>query len=133
MSTLKSPTAHADEAQAALRALAHATRQIDDPSEIYAVLGALSQAAASLSQSLHQIGSFHDRRIRAATGTLGAPVQAGMTYRASWNLHKAAEMTTAVAKAIDSAHEAEATMVYRPRDLASRPSAPTHGTDGMSL
>ena len=81
MSTLKSPTAHADEAQAALRALAHATQQIDDPSEIYAVLGALSQAAASLSQSLHQIGSFHDRRIRAATGTLGAPVQAGMTYR----------------------------------------------------
>lgn len=28
---------------------------------IYSVLGSLSQAIASLSQSLHQLGSFHDR------------------------------------------------------------------------
>lgn len=131
MPTFKSPTSHADEAQVALRALAHATRQIDDPTEIYTTLGALSQAVASLSQSLHQIGSIHDRRIRAATGSLGDPVQAGMTYRASWNLHKAAEMLTAVGKAIDGAHQAEATMVYRPHDLGPQP--PTSRADGLSL
>lgn len=130
MPTFESPTAAADEVQTALRALAHVTRQIDDPSDIYAILGALSQAVASLSQSLHQIGSFHDRRIRPATGALGDPVQAGMTYRESWNLHKAAEMMTSAGQAIDSAHQAEATMVYEPHCLG--PQRQASSADGLS-
>lgn len=131
MPSFEDPTADAEEAAQALRGLAHATRRIDDPSEIYAILGALSQAVAPLSQSVHQIGSFHDRRIRAATRTLGNPRQAGMTYRASWDLHKAAEMLTAAGKAIGHAHEAEATMVYQPHDLAHRRASGS--ADGLSL
>lgn len=50
------PTAHAAAAHDALRGLAHATRDVDDPREIYDVLGLLSTAVASLEQSLHQLG-----------------------------------------------------------------------------
>ena len=62
MPTFENPAADADEVQTALRALAHATRSIDDPRQIYSVLGSLTSAVASLSQSLHQIAAFHDGR-----------------------------------------------------------------------
>ena len=45
MPTFENPAADADEVQTALRALAHATRSIDDPREIYSVLGSLTSAA----------------------------------------------------------------------------------------
>lgn len=60
MPTYEDPAADTDEVQTALRALAHATRSIDDPRQIYSVLGSLTSAVTSLSQSLHQLGSFHD-------------------------------------------------------------------------
>lgn len=60
MPTFENPAAGADEVQTALRALAHATRAIEDPRQIYSVLGALTSAVASLSQSLHQLAAFHD-------------------------------------------------------------------------
>ncbi len=60
MPTFENPAADADEVQTALRALAHATRSIDDPRQIYSVLGSLTSAVASLSQSLHQLAAFHD-------------------------------------------------------------------------
>ena len=49
MPTFENPAADADEVQAALRALAHATRSIDDPRQVYSVLGSLTSAIASLS------------------------------------------------------------------------------------
>lgn len=58
------PVADADELREAVRGLAHATRSIEDPTAIYAVLGSISSALASLSQSLHQLGQFHDGPIR---------------------------------------------------------------------
>lgn len=60
MPTFDDPAADADEVQTALRALAHATRFIDDPRQIYSVLGSLTSAVASLRQSLDQLASFHD-------------------------------------------------------------------------
>lgn len=56
MPTFEDPAADADEAQQSLRGLAHATRSIHDPNDIYPTLGSLSRAAASMSQSLHQLG-----------------------------------------------------------------------------
>jgi hypothetical protein len=44
MPTFENPAADADEVQTALRALAHATRSIDDPRQIYSVLGSLTSA-----------------------------------------------------------------------------------------
>jgi len=48
MPTFEDSAADSAEAQQALLGLAHATRRIVDPTQIYEVLGSLSQAAASL-------------------------------------------------------------------------------------
>lgn len=68
MPTYESPAADAGEAAEALRGLAHASRNITDPSDSYRVLGSLSTALASLQQSLDQLAGWHDRNAeRAAT------------------------------------------------------------------
>jgi hypothetical protein len=54
MPTFEDPAADADEVQTVLRARAR-DRSIDDPRQIYSVLGSLTSAVASLSQSLHQL------------------------------------------------------------------------------
>lgn len=131
MPTFHNPATDAEQAQEALRGLAHATRRTDDPSQIYGVLGSLSQAVASLSQALHQIGSFHDKNEARTDATIVDPRQTSAAYRASWDLHRAAEMLTSVGKSIDSAHASEATIVYQPRHLA--PPMREHGANGLSL
>ena len=113
MPTFENPAADADEAQQALRGLAHATRSISDPQDIYPTLGSLSRAAASMSQSLHQLASFHDGPARktgwAPEDSAGARSAA---YRVSWELHRAGEMLRQVAETIDHAHEAEAILAF---------------------
>lgn len=59
MPAFENPAADADEVQTALRALAPATRSVDDPRQIYSVLGSPTSAVASLSQSLHQLAAIH--------------------------------------------------------------------------
>ena len=68
-------------------------RMIEDPTAIYAVLGSISSALASLSQSLHQLGEFHDGPTRKQAWMNGDP-NAGRaaSYKVSWELHRAAEM-----------------------------------------
>lgn len=58
MPTFNDPIADADELREASRGLAHATRSLSDPTDVYAVLGALSSSLASMTQSLHQLGDF---------------------------------------------------------------------------
>ncbi|SRR5579875_95423 len=68
MPTYENPADDAAEAAEALRGLAHASRVITDPSDVYRVLGSLSTALASLGQSLDQLAAWHDRNAgRAAT------------------------------------------------------------------
>jgi|GEM_PF-1512610 len=129
MSIPSNPASDADAAQQALRALAHATRSIDDPSAIYAVLGSLSSAVASLSQSLHQIAACHDFPRSRAVRVDGDP-RAGRAaaHQVSWELHRAGEVLRHVGQAIDHAHEAEATIEYGQHNPATpiemqRPSA----------
>ncbi len=45
MPTFEDPAVDADAVQQAVRGLAHATRSIDDPRQIYSVLGSLTSAA----------------------------------------------------------------------------------------
>ena len=125
MPTFNDPVADADELREAVRGLAHATRSIEDPTSIYSVLGSISSALASLSQSLHQLGDFHDGPSRKQAWMNGDP-NAGRaaSYRVSWELHRAAEMVHQVAECVDRAHEIEATIAY---DIADYPSlAPVH-------
>ena len=51
MPTFTNPSVDADEAHKALRGLAHATRSIHDPSEIYAVLGSVTSGLHLLNRS----------------------------------------------------------------------------------
>ena len=135
MPTFTDPTADADEAREAVRGLAHATRSIDDPSAVYPVLGAISSALASMAQSLHQLGHFHDDPTGKGAG-LKRTSHADRTasYKESWELHRAAEMIHQVAECVDRAHEIEATIAYgihddQPLAPAQRPA---HGP-GLSL
>lgn len=136
MPTFENPTVDADEAQEALRALAHATRSIKDPREIYSVLGSLSSAVASLSQALHQVAAFHDEATqdvawRARDGRRGRAA----AYGVSWELHRAGEILCQVGEAIDSAHSAESRITYvQQRDFPTFTDTPTRSTDrGLSL
>lgn len=127
MPTFENPAADADEVQTALRALAHATRSIDDPRQIYSVLGSLTSAVASMSQSLHQIASFHDDGPRRSEWVPEASAKArSASYRVSWDLHRAGEMIRQVGDVIANAHEAEAILAYH-REIPehSRPTTPS--------
>ena len=135
MPTFENPAADADEVQTALRALAHATRSIDDPRQIYSVLGSLTSAVASLSQSLHQLAAFHDDA--ATKGVwVGGDSRAGRTatYQVSWELHRAGEILHQVSEAIASAHKAESRITYAHRDFPAVADAPHRTADhGLSL
>ena len=132
MPTFTNPTADADEAQQALRGLAHATRSIDDPTQVYSVLGSLSAAAASFEQSLHQLGTFHDGPARKRAWVTGDE-RAGRaaSHQISWELHRAGEILRQVAASLDHAHEVEASIVHDHRDFLPVPeppqSTPSHG------
>ena len=125
MPTFENPAADADEVAAAIRGLAHATRAIDDPTEIYSVLGSLSAGLASLEQALHQLGQFHDGPARERAWMSGdAHAGSAASYKEAWELHRAAEMVHQVAARLDRAHEVEATIAYdRATSRRSRTSA----------
>jgi hypothetical protein len=113
MPAFNDPVADADELCEAVRGLAHATRSVEDPTAIYSVLGSISSALASLSQTMHQLGDFHDGPTRKQARMNGDP-HAGRaaSYQESWELHRAAEMIHQVAECVDRAHEIEATIAY---------------------
>jgi hypothetical protein len=125
MPTFNDPTADADEAQQALRGLAHATRSVNDPTQIYPVLGSLSAAAVSLEQSLHQLGSFHDGPAQKRAWVTGDE-RAGRaaSHQISWELHRAGEILRQVAASLDHAHEVEASIGYDSSDFPLVPEPP---------
>jgi hypothetical protein len=134
MPTFENPAADAAEVQTALRALAHTTRSIDDPRQIYSVLGSLTSAVASLSQSLHQLASVHDDRPQIRGWVLESSSRGrSAAYRVSWDLHRAGEMLRQVGETIANAHEAEAMLVYH-RELPEAAAAQGRATDhGLTL
>ena len=113
MPTFEDSAADAAEAQLALRGLAHATRSIRDPGELYSVLGSLSGAVRSLEQSLHQLAAFHDgaKGPRAVVNDSRREGRAA-GYQVAWELHRAGEIVRQVGRVIDHAHEVEATIGY---------------------
>lgn len=133
MPTFENPAVDADAVQTALRALAHATRSIDDPRQIYSVLGSLTSAVASLSQSLHQLAAFHDGRQRATAWVpTDSPKARSAAYRVSWDLHRAGEMVRQVGDVIANAHEAEAMLAYH-REFPEPPLSRSSADHGLSL
>jgi hypothetical protein len=107
------PHVHAEVAREALRQLANATRQITDPGDIYPILGDLRNGLASLAQSLHQIGDFHDRLALKHAGAIDdVRTNRAASYQVAWELHRAAEMVHQIAAGLDRACELEATIIY---------------------
>lgn len=135
MATFNDPITDAEELREAVRGLAHATRSFEDPTSVYPILSSISSALASLTQSLHQLGDFHDGPALKAAWMDGAP-HAGRaaSYRVSWELHRAAEMIHQVAECVDRAHEIGATIAYDIRDypMLAPVQRPTHES-GLSL
>lgn len=118
MRPVPNPAADADAVQAALRALAHATRSIDDPRQIYSVLGSLTSGVAALSQSLHQMATFHDRHTADGAWTADRSRDGrAAAYQVSWELHRAAEILHHVSDSIDHAHTCESRISYLHRDF----------------
>lgn len=135
MPTFEDPAADAAEAQQALRGPAHATRRIEDPSQVYAILGSLSAGVASLGQALHQIADFHDSPARKAARVTGdSDAGQATAYRVSWEIHRAGEIIRQVAGSIDHAHEAEARIAYQHGHFPALPDAPQPSSErGLGL
>lgn len=134
MPTFENPAADADEVQTALRARAYATRSIDDPPQIYSVLRSLTSAVDSLSQSLHQLASFHDNATKTGVSVAGdSRAGRAATYQVSWDLHRAGEILHQVAETIASAHDAESRITYAHPDFPTFAEAPRRSVDpGLS-
>lgn len=135
MPTFEDPATDADDVQAALRALAHATRTIDDPRQIYSVLGSLTSAVASLSQTLHQLASFHDASGRQDVSVAtDARARRAATYQVSWELHRAGEILSQVSDSISHAHTAESRITYTDRESPVSAQQPTRSVEqGLGL
>ena len=112
MPTFNDPVADAAEVRESVRGLAHATRNIGDPTGIYNVVGSVSSSLASMSQVLQQLGATHDRMSASrGQGPIGREGRA-TAYQVSWELHRAAEMVNQVAATVDRAHQLEAAITY---------------------
>jgi hypothetical protein len=135
MPTFEDPAADADDVQTALRALAHATRSIDDPRQIYSVLGSLTSSIASLSQSLHQLAAFHDTpSTRSAWVVSDARTDRSASHNVSWELRRSAEILHQVAESVGHAHSSEATIAYEPRNSPTWAEGPRQPIDqGLGL
>lgn len=134
MPSFTNPVADADEAQESVRALAHATRRFTDPSDVYSVLGSLSQLMGSLTQVLHQLGAVHDRSTHRLACVEGDPRQGrAVSYQVAWELHRAAEMAHQIGTAVDRAHQGEASIAYDVREFPWLEPASPRPDGGLSL
>jgi hypothetical protein len=104
MPTFHDPILDGAEASAALRGLAHATRDIPHPAETYAVLGDLLGGVRSLRQVLDQLAATH-LRFRAVAHDDAGNQAAGATaaLAAADELHQAGTLLDAVHDRLDSA------------------------------
>lgn len=99
MPTFNDPAADAREAAEAMRGLAHATQRVDQPAQMYAVIGDLQATARSLQQVLDQLAHAHMAHLERATNDLG-DYQIG-----SADAFATADALGDTASFIDQAHE----------------------------
>src|SRR4051794_21234496 len=113
MPDFANPADQADHLQTALRRFAHTSQSVEDPRQIYSVLGSLDSAVVSLSRALQQLASFHDSPSQRSTWAVtDSRIGRTAAYTVSWELHRAAEILQQVSTSIGHAREAEATIDY---------------------
>ncbi len=118
MPTFYDPGADAGEASEALRGLAHASRNFENPQDLYGVLGDLLSGVRSLRQVLDQLATAHiNNRARAfddhgdhAVGSTDARAAADELHQAATFIDQAEERLNAAASAASRVawHEAPA-------------------------
>lgn len=118
MPTFYDPGADAEEASEALRGLAHASRNFENPQDLYGVLGDLLSGVRSLRQVLDQLATAHiSNRARAfddhgdrAVGSTDALAAADELHQAATFIDQAEERLNAAASAASRVawHEAPA-------------------------
>ncbi|CUR54291.1 hypothetical protein NOCA2150033 [metagenome] len=135
MPRFQDPVREAAQAREALRCLAHSTRAIDDPRQIYSVLGSLSAGGSSLEQSLPQLAAFHDGAAQTRTWTTDVDVASrAAAHKVSWELHRAGEELRQVSAPLEHAHEVAASIAYVRQDSAlAAATPPTTRNPGVSL
>ena len=99
------------------------------------MLGSLTSAVASLSQSLHQLASFHDDAAKEGVWIAGdSRAGRAATYQVSWELHRAGEILHQVSDSIANAHNAESRITYTHRDFPECAEAPNRSVhNGLRL
>ncbi|WP_345063659.1 hypothetical protein [Leifsonia kafniensis] len=114
MPTFHDPVADGDEAREAMRALAHATRAFEDPTQTYDVIGNLIAAVRSLRQVLEQVAATHlDHRDRALTGAGDSVAGAADAQRAANALQDSAWHLGFVEINLDAASQHSGRIVWQ--------------------
>lgn len=112
---------YAAQARESLRHLAHSSRWIEDPGELYDLIGDISLAISSMAQSLHQIARIHDA-LEPGRARVAESARSGRatSYAVSWEVHRSAEILTQAAAGVERARQNEARIAYAPPDPNGR-------------
>lgn len=104
MPTFHDPRTDSEEASAALRGLAHASRSFDQPADTYAVLGDLLSGLRSLRQVFDQLAATHlTHRARAHDDDGDHTIGAVEALAAADDLHHAGTLLDGVEERVDAA------------------------------
>ena len=123
MPTFDDPRKDAAETQAALRALAHATRAFSDPADTYQVIGDLLAGVRSLRQVLDQLASAHiAHRARADDDNGNQLAGASSALAAADELHQAATLLDTVEWRLDAASQHSGRIAWHPAPTQPSPS-----------
>ncbi|KJL36419.1 hypothetical protein ACX1DX_03535 [Tessaracoccus sp. Y36] len=121
MPTFTDPRTDAAEASEALRGLAHATIRIDQPAQMYPVLGDLLAGVRSLRQVLDQLAAAHvTGQPRAFDDQGDAAIGAKDALAAADELHQAATLIDAAHDRLDAAMNAAGRIAWRPDPETAR-------------
>ncbi len=115
MPTFDNPVADATEASAALRGLAHATRQFTDPADTYPVIGDLLSGVRSPRQVLDQLAAAHIApRARAHDDAGNQATGATSALAAADEPHQAGTLLDSVAWRLDAASQHSGRIAWHP-------------------
>ena len=115
------PSLDAAEASEALRGLAHATIRVEQPAEMYGVLGDLLAGAQSLRQVLDQLAAAHVTGQPRAFNDDGDPTAGAKdALAAADELHQAATLIDAAHDRLDAAMSAAGRIAWHEEPVTSR-------------
>lgn len=118
MPSFEDPQADAEEMRQAARGLAHATRSIDTPDDLYNVFGSISATLTALTQSMNQIATWHHAHADQAAHDNGDRA-AGRTdaLEVTRRLRAATERLDGVIDEVMAAHSANGRIAWQPQPM----------------